>query len=100
MGVLFSFNPDGEIELTIGHNLTEGYLQSDDFIYYLDVINGMKLAVEHGMDDFANRGFLLRSLYDALHEADEQDGIIFEPDDEILDAVADAKIIQLKDRMN
>jgi hypothetical protein len=33
-------------------------------------------------------------------EYEEQDGIAFEPDEELLEAIADAKVISLKDRMN
>lgn len=101
MGAIFTFENDGEITLTVGHNFDDALMETSDFRYYIDVINGIKVAVENELDGLANRGFLVRALHEALSEADEDDGgIAFEPSDELLDAVADAKIIQLKDRMN
>lgn len=101
MGVIFTFEENGDITMTIGHDCEDALVGTSDFQYYIDVINGMKVAVENELDGLANRGFLVRALYEALSEADEAAvGVAFEPSDELLDAVADAKIVHLKDRMN
>lgn len=98
MGLIFHFENDGEINLTIGHNFDDDLMQTDEYTYYIDVINGIKVAIENEMDGLANRGLMLRTLYEAL-SSDEGD-VSFEPSDELLEAMDDAKIVHLKDRMN
>lgn len=95
MGVIFALEANGELTACVGHNFDDNTINDFQLDYYLDVINGIKVAVENEIDGLAHRGFLVRSLNEALSEKEEESGSIsFEPSDELLDAVASEKVVQ------
>lgn len=90
--------PDDIIDIAVGHNLTED-LGEGQVAYYLDVLNGLVHSLKNNMDGTASVGLLLRQLA-ILTEEDEDDIIDFEPDEELLEAIKDNKVIQFKKKLH
>jgi len=67
--------------------------------YYVNMIHGMQESVELMADHFAEVGAKTR-IIDALMEASEQEGIVFEPADELLDAVHDTKVVAFNKKLH
>jgi hypothetical protein len=86
---------DGDLQVMTGHNFGLD-MPEEDFLFYRDILNGLNMILAMAPHMVMHFGTLSRNVA----EYEEQDGIVFEPDEELLDAVADAKVIHLKDRIN
>ena len=79
---------DDEIEVAYGHSLSEDF-DEDKALYFIDLLNGLNLSLNTSMDHFSVIGRMLRDL----QESEEEEEWVFEPDEELLEARADKKII-------
>ena len=86
---------DGDLRVMAGRKFSDD-MPEEDYLYYLDLLNGLNMVLSMAPALVLHFGTLSRNVA----EYEEQDGIVFEPDEELLDAIADAKVIHLKDRMN
>jgi len=91
--------PDTDIiDIAVGHNLTDD-LEEGQVAFYLDVLNGLVHGLKNNMEGSASVGILLRQLA-ILTEEDDDDIIDFEPDDQLIEAVKDNKVIQFKKKLH
>ena len=86
---------DGDLRVMAGRKFDED-MPEDEYLYYTDLLNGLNMVLSMAPALVLHFGTLSRNVA----EYEEQDGIVFEPDEELLEAIADAKVISLKDRMN
>ena len=86
---------DGDLRVMAGHNFSEDMLE-EDCLFYKDLLNGLNMVLSMAPHLVMHFGTLSRNVA----EYEEQDEIVFEPADELLEAIADAKVIHLKDRIN
>ena len=87
---------DDEIEVAYGHSLSEDF-DEDKALYVIDLLNGLNLSLNTSMDHFSVIGRMLRDL----QESEEEEEWVFEPDEELLEARANKKIIPFnKNKLN
>jgi len=87
---------DDEIEVAYGHSLSEDFDEAKA-LYFIDLLNGLNLSLNTSMDHFSVIGRMLRDLQESEVEASR----VFEPDEELLEARADKKIIPFnKNKLN
>jgi len=87
---------DDEIEVAYGHSLSEDF-DEDKALYFIDLLNGLNLSLNTSMDHFSVIGRMLRDL----QESEEEEEWVFEPDEELLEARANKKIIPFnKNKLN
>ena len=87
---------DDEIEVAYGHSLSEDFDEAKA-LYFIDLLNGLNLSLNTSMEHFAFIGKMLRDL----QESEEEEEWVFEPDEELLEARADKKIIPFnKNKLN
>lgn len=90
---------DGDMNVFMGQNLSED-LPEEEAQFYMDFFQGLNMSLTTAIQQFAMIGYLSRSVAE-LQEELEGDGIGFEPDEELLQAMADAKVIPIsKKKMN
>ena len=86
---------DGDLEVFCGHNLSED-MNEDEALYYMDMLNGLHMTLNASVDHLVMQGQMLRAL-----QEQEEDELVFEPDEELLKAIADKKILPFdKKKMN
>lgn len=95
MFLLMHVLEDGDLRVMVGRKFDED-MPEEDYLYYMDLLNGLNMILSMSPAMVLHFGTLARTVA----EYEEQDGIVFEPDEQLLDAIADAKVIHLKDRMN
>ena len=86
-------DPDEAI-ITSSANFADD-ISEDVLDYYSSLVMGINYMINFNADMFVNVGELVKISVEA--EADE---IVFEPDEELREAIADKKIINIKTRMN
>lgn len=86
---------DGDLRVMAGRKFDED-MPEDEYLYYTDLLNGINMILSSAPYLALQFGTLSRMV--AEYEA--EDGIVFEPDEELLEAIASAKVVNLKDRMN
>ena len=86
-------DPDEAI-ITSSANFADD-MSEDVLDYYSSLVMGINYMINFNADMFVNVGELVKISVEA--EADE---IVFEPDEELREAIADKKIINIKSRMN
>ena len=89
---------DKKVNIILACNISE---EMDDDVadYYVNMIHGMQESVELMADHFAEVGAKTR-IIEALMEDSDGSGIVFEPDDELLDAVQDTKVVAFKKKLH
>lgn len=98
VGVVLSYTEDGSIGVYVLSNISDDV--SDEVAQTLiDTVNGMNAVVTSSVELFTTYGATLRHLKE---EMDFNDGaIVFEADEELEKAVADANVVQFdKSRLN
>ena len=88
MTLMVEIKEDGHIALFSGHNLSED-MGDEELTYLTDMINGLFISFEDLMNHYSNVGQAARVAEELL----EQDEVLFEPDDELMEAIKDRKII-------
>ena len=87
---------DGSVmNIGVAHNLSDD-MPEDEKTFYLDALNGLVSQLNTGLESLAFTGMLLRELA----EYEEEGGIEFEPAEELLEAVENGKVIQLKKKLH
>ena len=90
---------DGDMNVFMGHNLSED-IPDDEAQFYMDFFQGLNISLTTAIQQFAMIGYLSRSVSELQDELDGEE-IGFEPDEELLQAIADAKVIPMnKKKMN
>jgi hypothetical protein len=95
MFLLMRVLEDGDLRVIVGRKFDEA-MPEDEYLYYMDLLNGLNMILSTAPAMVMHFGTLARNVA----EYEEQDGIAFEPDEELLEAIAESKVVPLKDRMN
>ena len=95
--LIFDEDEDGSVmSIGVAHNLSDD-MPEDEQTFYLDALNGLVSQLNTGLESLAFTGMLLREL--AEYE-EEEGGIEFEPAEELLEALENGKVIQLKKKLH
>ena len=86
-------DPD-EAVITSSANFSED-MSEDVLEYYSSLVMGINYMINFNADMFVNVGELVKISVES-----EAEDIVFEPDDELRDAIAQKKVINIKTRMN
>ena len=93
--VMLTLDPDsGSMTLSSQGNIPET-LDPEYVKAMTDISNGLCMILENGVEYLATTGSLLTQLEEEMSEE-----VVFEPDDELLDAVSDAKIIDFSKKVH
>lgn len=92
--ILMSILENGDLKVVSGQKFSSD-LAADEAYYYSDLLAGLNFVLSSSPDMLVEIGSLTRL-------ADEVEGglVVFEADDELLEAVSNANVISLKDRMH
>lgn len=98
VGLVLSYTEDEMMGIYVLSNISDD-VPDEAAQLLIDTINGMNAMLSSSVEVFTTYGATLRHLKE---EMDFNDGaIVFEADEELEKAVADAKVIQFdKDRLN
>jgi|TARA_R110000822_G_scaffold130589_1_gene267188 hypothetical protein len=90
---------DGHMDIAIGHNITLDEFDDETLEFIESFIDGLNVQLDSGMDTLLTMGRMSRMIRDLTEEQSE---VEFEPDEELLDAIHEAKVISLstKKRLN
>lgn len=80
---------DGDLEVFVGQNLSEE-LSEEEVRYYSDLLNGLHMTLNTSVEHLIFVGQMMRALAE-----DDEDELVFEPDEALLDAIADKKVIPI-----
>lgn len=95
--LIFDEDEDGSVmNIGVAHNLSDD-MPEDEQTFYLDALNGLVSQLNTGLESLAFTGMLLRQL--AEYE-EEEGGKEFEPAEELLEALENGKVIQLKKKLH
>jgi hypothetical protein len=86
-------DPDSAL-ITSSANLSDS-MPDDAMEYYSSLVMGLNYMINFNAEMFVNVGELVKITVEA-----EEDEIVFEPDEELKDAIAQKKVINIKSRMN
>ena len=93
--VMITLNPDdGSMTLSSQGNIPDD-LDPEYVKAMMDISNGLCMILENGVEYLATTGSILTALEEEMSEE-----VVFEPDDELLDAVSDAKIIDFSKKVH
>lgn len=101
MTLVLTYDEDsGEMNVKSEFNVSET-MDSDDQQFLNDVFNGLYLGFEPMVQTYAYIGQITRMAMELDEELCNRDEIIFEPDEELIQAIADNKIIHFdKKKLN
>jgi|OM-RGC.v1.029971057 hypothetical protein len=94
--LMLTLNPaTGNMKLSSGGNVpnTLDPKYSDAL---LDISYGLNLIVDQGVEYLATSGSLLRMI----EEDAEEEEVIFEPDDELLEKISEAKVVKFPKKLH
>lgn len=86
MVINMSLTDTGDMRMAFGHNFDVDEVDEDSIQYLLDVLNGIRIAFDAGMEQFAQQGAMARMIQGLIEDLDGPE-IEFEPDEELLDAL-------------
>ena len=87
-----------DVSIRMAHSFGEDDDELDEVgDFYTSVLFGLQYHLSHNADMLARMGDML--IYTKMLE-DEAEGIAFEPAEELRDAMADKKVVDIKSRMN
>lgn len=96
MMIRMDIEDNGDLKIYTAHHFGDN-LTDEECEYYENLLTGLNYVLNFGTDFAKNIGGLVH--YTGELEAEEE--FIFEPDEKLKQAVADAKVIKLhKDKMN
>jgi len=98
MSLVMQIGDDDTVKVILACNLS-AEMDEDDANYYVNLIHGIQESLPLMSDHFAEVGAKTR-IIDALMEASEGEGIVFEPADELVDAVHDTKVVAFKKKLH
>jgi len=89
---------DGDLEVSYGHSLSED-MDEEEALFLIDMLNGLNASLNTSMEHFALVGKLLREIHE--RDAQEEEEWVFEPDEKLLEAREEKKIIPFnKNKLN
>lgn len=91
MMFMIQIRDDGELSVMSGNNLTKD-LDEEQIEYFNDIMTGMFLSFDSMMNLYAYIGQMASVSEELYNELQERE-IDFEPDEELLKAIKDSKII-------
>jgi|TARA_R110001592_G_C12982452_1_gene734318 hypothetical protein len=85
---------EGELSVMTQHNLEQDEMDDVEYQIQVDLLLGLQMMLDAAPELLIRQGLLQR----LLTEGKEDDGpeIVFEPDEELLDILAEGKIIPFK----
>ena len=92
MGIIMQPQPDGDFGVTVIHNLSDQWSE-EEAEPFMDILNGLNMVLSNGFEMLAMYGAMGRMLNDVMDQADEGPEIVFEADEELLEAISDAKVV-------
>lgn len=93
MGLIIHILDDGDIGVTVMHNLSDDF-DEEDAEPYLDLLNGINMILGHTPELFQMYGSIARMLKTVLEEDESE--IEFEPDEELLKAIKERNVVPFK----
>ena len=99
LAIAFQINlEEGELSVMTQHNLEREELGEVEYQIQVDLLLGLQMMLDAAPELLIRQGLLQRLLMDA----EDEDGpeIVFEPDDELLDILAEGKIVPFKKRLH
>jgi len=91
MMLMLQIKDEGDLSIACGHSLEEE-LGEESIQYLQDMLTGLFLSFDNLIDMFAAIGAMSRYT-EELRDELESEGVSFEPDEELLQAIQDAKVI-------
>lgn len=88
---MLQLKEEGDMSIACGHSLEE-QLGEETIQYLQDMLTGMFLSFDNLIDMFAAIGAMSRYA-DELRDELEGEGVSFEPDEELIKAMQDAKVV-------
>ena len=98
MSLVMQIGDDDKVKVILACNLS-AEMDEDDANYYVNLIHGLQESLPLMSDHFAEVGAKTR-IIDALMGDDEEEGIAFEPDPDLLEAIAAKKVVNFKKKMH
>lgn len=92
------------LDIQLEHSLSDS-LEDGQMAFYLDMLNGIGYKINAEAESMAFQGSLIRKLSELREEIEELTGdeILFEPDEELLEKLKEAKddnVISIKDKLH
>jgi|TARA_R110000744_G_scaffold269901_2_gene383189 hypothetical protein len=101
--ITVSIDEDDDImDVYLDENLSDD-MSDEQATFYLDVFNGVMGKLQTTSEEFRTFGALLRKISYLEHELYEEDGLVFEPDEALLEALnlkEDTNIVSFKKKMH
>ena len=101
--ITVSIDEDDDImDVYLDENLSDD-MSDEQATFYLDVFNGVMGKLQTTSEEFRTFGALLRKISYLEHELYEEDGLVFEPDEALLEALnlkEDTNIVGFKKKMH
>jgi len=85
---------EGEISVIAQHNLEQDEMDEVEYHMQVDLLLGLQMMLDAAPELLIRQGLLQRLLIDAKDEDGPE--IAFEPDEELLDLLAEGKIVPFK----
>tara|TARA_R100000951_G_C2542022_1_gene149670 strand:+ start:159 stop:482 length:324 start_codon:yes stop_codon:yes gene_type:complete len=98
MSLVMHINDDDTVQVVVACNISE-LMGEDNAHYYVNLIHGLQECLPLMSDHFAEVGAKTR-IIDALMGDDEEEGIAFEPDPDLLQAIENQKIVSFKKKLH
>ena len=101
--ITVSIDEDDDImDVYLDENLSDD-MSDEQATFYLHVFNGVMGKLQTTSEEFRTFGALLRKISYLEHELYEEDGLVFEPDEALLEALnlkEDTNIVSFKKKMH
>ena len=89
---------EGELSVMTQHNLDEKEMDKVEYQMQVDLLLGMQMMLDAAPELLIRQGLLQRLLLSTQEDNDPE--IVFEPDSELLDILAEGKIVPFKKRLH
>ncbi len=97
--IAFQINmEEGELSVMTQHNLEKEEMGEVEYQIQVDLLLGLQMMLDAAPELLIRQGLLQRLLTDAKDEDGPE--IVFEPDNELLDILAEGKIVPFKKRLH
>ena len=99
LAIAFQINlEEGELSVMTQHNLEKEELGEVEYQIQVDLLLGLQMMLDAAPELLIRQGLLQRLLTDT--EGEDGPEIVFEPDNELLDILAEGKIVPFKKRLH
>lgn len=98
LSLVMQIQDDDTVNVIAACNISE-LMGEDNAHYYVNLIHGLQECLPLMSDHFSEVGAKTR-IIDALMGDDEEEGIAFEPDPDLLQAIENQKIVSFKKKLH